>query len=268
MHWFAWWKMCVPKNEGGMGFRDLHCFNLALLAKQSWRLISDPDSLCSRILKAKYYPACNLLNCELKKASSYTWQSIWAGLQSFKRGYIWRVGDGEQINIWNEPWVPSSPSRKISTRRGNVVYTKVSELINHDTGSWDEEILRDIFWPVDVQRILQIPLATNMMQDFVSWHLSRNGIFSVKSAYHREWEFQHGAKLRRTSNYGSSYTLPIWKTNWALNVPAKIKIHLWRSLCSIAPNVPSVVVTAKVSATLSSCALESERFGVFLVWSL
>ena len=34
MHWFAWWKMCVPKKKGGMGFRDLH-FLIWLLLQSS-----------------------------------------------------------------------------------------------------------------------------------------------------------------------------------------------------------------------------------------
>ena len=78
MHWFAWWKMCIPKNQGGMGFRDIPSFNLALLAKQAWGLLADPDSLCATVLRAKYFPDGDLLNCKLKKDSSYSWQSIWA----------------------------------------------------------------------------------------------------------------------------------------------------------------------------------------------
>lgn len=49
MYWAVWWRLCVPKKLGGMGFRDLHAFNLAMLAKQSWRLINNPESLCAQV---------------------------------------------------------------------------------------------------------------------------------------------------------------------------------------------------------------------------
>jgi hypothetical protein len=115
MHWYAWWKMCFPKKEGGMGFRDLHSFNLAMLAKKVWRLIDAPDSLCARVLKAKYYHHTDILKAGPKAGSSFTLQSIVAGIRSFNKGCIWRVGNGDSINIWQDPWIPNSPSRKIIT---------------------------------------------------------------------------------------------------------------------------------------------------------
>jgi hypothetical protein len=80
LHWFAWWKMCPPKKMGGMDFHDLHCFNLAMLSKQVWRLINRPDSLCAQVPRAKYYPHGNILKAGPKNGSSYTWQSVFAGI--------------------------------------------------------------------------------------------------------------------------------------------------------------------------------------------
>ena len=55
-----------------MGFCDIHCFNLALLAKQAWRLLDNSDSLCATILRAKYYPDGDLLNSKPKHGASFT----------------------------------------------------------------------------------------------------------------------------------------------------------------------------------------------------
>jgi hypothetical protein len=76
------------KGKGGLGFRDLQSFNLAMLAKQVRRLLHEPESLCARVLRARYYPDRKLLNARMKAGSSYTWQSVLAGLQCFKLGYI------------------------------------------------------------------------------------------------------------------------------------------------------------------------------------
>jgi hypothetical protein len=61
IHWLSKEIMMKPKGEGGLGFRDVHAFNLAMLAKQCWRLWQFPDSLCARVLKAKYYTATSVL---------------------------------------------------------------------------------------------------------------------------------------------------------------------------------------------------------------
>ena len=62
VHWMAWDRMTKPKRGGGIGFKDMKLFNQAPLAKQAWRLIQRPDSLCARVLKSKYYPNGNLVD--------------------------------------------------------------------------------------------------------------------------------------------------------------------------------------------------------------
>ncbi|XP_074288312.1 uncharacterized protein LOC141613473 [Silene latifolia] len=69
--WIAWSKLCKPKNRGGLGFLELHSFNLALLGKQSWRLLTERDSLMTRVLRGKYFPAGSFLTAPLGSNPSY-----------------------------------------------------------------------------------------------------------------------------------------------------------------------------------------------------
>ena len=95
----GWKKMCQPKSLGGLGFRNLHAFNLALLAKQAWRILTNPCSLAARILKAKYFPYEDILNASLGSSTSLTWRSIFQSLEVIKSGTRWRVGNGHLIHI-------------------------------------------------------------------------------------------------------------------------------------------------------------------------
>jgi hypothetical protein len=74
--WMSWKRMGVAKARGGLGFRDLELFNLALLAKQGWRILQNPDSLVARVFKEKYFPSESFMQATLGNSPSYAWRSI------------------------------------------------------------------------------------------------------------------------------------------------------------------------------------------------
>lgn len=113
MAWVSWGKMCKSKSEGGMGFRNLQAFNLVMLAKQTWRILTIPNSLIARIYKAKYFPYSDILGAKLGCNSSYAWRSIYNSLEVIKRGIRWRVGNGNMIHIWKDKWLPTPTTHKV-----------------------------------------------------------------------------------------------------------------------------------------------------------
>ncbi|KAG6688183.1 hypothetical protein I3842_11G111700 [Carya illinoinensis] len=77
IHWVSWEQLCDSKFRGGMGFKDLRLFNLALLAKQGWRLLRNEGSLLYIIYKARYFPNTRLFEAKVCFNSSYVWKGIW-----------------------------------------------------------------------------------------------------------------------------------------------------------------------------------------------
>ena len=71
-----WKQMCMAKNAGGMIFRDMQLFNLALLGKQWWRLQHNTKSLMYDVMKVRYFPSVSFLEAELESNPSLIWRSI------------------------------------------------------------------------------------------------------------------------------------------------------------------------------------------------
>jgi len=70
--WMSWKKFGRKKDSGGLGFRELDCFNVSMLAKQGWRLLKFPESLATRVMREKYYPGSDFLKSNKGKRPSFS----------------------------------------------------------------------------------------------------------------------------------------------------------------------------------------------------
>ncbi|XP_019154646.1 PREDICTED: uncharacterized protein LOC109151183 [Ipomoea nil] len=205
IHWMSWDRMCVPKKFGGMGFKRLHEFNIALLAKQGWRLLTSPESLVARVYKARYYPSSSFYEATIGGNPSYAWRSILAGQALLKSGCRRRIGNGRSTRVINHPWLPDAVDPYVaSTHPGLGQELLVSDLIDSTTSGWNNDLLVELFAPHDVMLIKQLPVCLNCDDDWF-WDRDLWGCYSVKDGYRRMGEV-------------NGPCLPAWSNLWSLQV--------------------------------------------------
>ncbi len=112
----AWANLCKPLCEGGLGFRLFESFNETMIAKLAWWVLSNRDSFCIRVLRAKYKVGNSWLQANPASFASFTWK----GLESARPLLIKRacrlVGFGTSILVWRDPWISDLPSYTPSPR--------------------------------------------------------------------------------------------------------------------------------------------------------
>jgi hypothetical protein len=101
----SWDKLAMHKNDGGMGFKSLFVFNLAMLGKQGWRIMSNPDLLTSKINKARYFPQSDFFDAKVGHNPSVVWRSISNSRFILRVGTRWRIRSGTDISLLNENWL-------------------------------------------------------------------------------------------------------------------------------------------------------------------
>lgn len=119
-----WWTFLVgakiinkeDASIGLMGFRNLHAFNLSKLGKQGWNLlITNQDTTVFKVFKAKCFSYVNFLDAQLGLNPSFVRGSTYPSLVVVKQGDQWRVGNGESIHVWSQPWLNNVHNPNVST---------------------------------------------------------------------------------------------------------------------------------------------------------
>lgn len=68
INWMRWDSLCKLKSCGGIGFKRLYVFDVVMLGKQGWRLLTKVSSLVAKVLKAWYFPNSSFVKASLGKA--------------------------------------------------------------------------------------------------------------------------------------------------------------------------------------------------------
>jgi hypothetical protein len=140
-----------------MGFRDVELFNLAMLARQTWRILRNPDALSSRVLKAIYYPNGEFLDTSLGSSPSHVWRAIVEGKEVMKQGLIEHIGTGGGTNAWNQNWLPLDFMLRPLACLKEDPPMMVSSFIYTTQVAWNSTELEKNFLPMDVEIIKAIP---------------------------------------------------------------------------------------------------------------
>ncbi|CAL8157404.1 unnamed protein product [Prunus armeniaca] len=206
----------MPKLEGGMGFRNHHDFNLALLAKQSWRLLIEQNSFWALIMKSRYFPSCNFLKASKGARASWAWASMLEG-----REVIIRVLPDGLLHPINDELVDE-----------NVF---VSEIINPITKSWDLSNLNGRISDQDARRIKAMPVGGGCESDQLVWPFSVSGYYSVKIGYYSIHPCYHPNHRHMRASGSHCVSKKVWKLIWCSPLIPKIKNFMWRAVKGCLP---------------------------------
>jgi hypothetical protein len=133
------------------------------------------------------------------------------------------VIDGNSINIWKHPWLRNDEYTHVTTTMmAGREEMRVAELVNESTGTWNIELIQQMFNQRDVVEITRLTLNLLTQEDAPIWRYSKNGNYTVRSAYYQLMEhIIDNNNLKEPGN---------WKKLWRLHVPNKVRIFIWQLL--------------------------------------
>jgi hypothetical protein len=153
-----------------MGFRDVELFNQAMLGRQCWRILTNPNFLCTRVLQGLYFPDGDFWKAKCPRSAFYNWRSILHGRKLVEKGILWGIGNGATTV---KPLVPLSDGQTVASL--SLITSR----------AWSEQVVQATF-PEDIPNIIfQIPISRTDGNDFITWPHNKNiGVYTVRSAYY------------------------------------------------------------------------------------
>ncbi|CAM8977245.1 unnamed protein product [Rhodiola kirilowii] len=177
IHWIRLEGLFRDKLHGGLGFREFSLMNKAMLAKQGWRILTEPSLLVSRLLKAKYFPCTDLFNAAIGTRPSYGWRGIREALEIVKQGALWNPSDAKYY--WKE-----EGSGVFTVRTAYKLAVSMEKRRQHGVGEQSNDRQIQVFWKSLWK--LKVPPRVKLF----GWRLYHNSLPTMRNLLRRGCDVQ------------------------------------------------------------------------------
>ncbi|GJV77011.1 hypothetical protein Tco_1508595 [Tanacetum coccineum] len=182
----SWKSVCKPKEQGGLGIKNLQLWNETLLIKQLWNVIAKKNTIWVKWVNSEILRGKSIWEVNANANSSAGWKEMLRLRDKIRKHVLWKIGDGKDINTWYDnrnihgPLCADITSREIYDA-GLSIETTIADLIVVCRDNWPEGWLDE--FPVLHQ--YGFPRILNNRKDTIVW-VNKEGnekLFSIKNVW-------------------------------------------------------------------------------------
>ena len=188
--------------------------NKALLGKQAWKIISEPNSLVASTLLPKYCRKTPFTKAESKPGCSWTWKNILVWRDVMLKGLDIQVWSGQQTTFENGSLVQFELNSS----------SRLKDLICLFTHTWKADRVISEYSLENLSSLKHKTFSIFGGQDKFVWKYKSNGKYTVTSAY---W-YLFNEIYRGNLDF---WNPKLWKRLWSSRLPSKLILFLWK-ICS------------------------------------
>jgi hypothetical protein len=208
----AWSKLCVPKQEGGLGIKRIEVWNKAYMLNHIWNLFTKAGSLWVAWINANRLKGRCLWEISIPNSCSWSWKKLLKLRDIAKRFISFKVGNGSRVFLWFDHWHPAGYlletfGHRIVHDSGFPLRSKLEVAIRN--GEWNWPPARSNALVVIQSKLFEVDIGDN---DLAVWN-ANNGQYTCADA----WD-----KLREVHP-----AVGWWKLVWFPSYTPKHSFFLW-----------------------------------------
>lgn len=106
-HYFAkvaWGKVCRPKEEGGLGLKNIQEWNLACMVRHVWDIARNKDTMWVKWIDSNRLHSQNIWQYRKSKNDPWFWNKLLEIRGQIQDKYKIAVGNGASVSFWFDNW--------------------------------------------------------------------------------------------------------------------------------------------------------------------